>query len=133
MNNEISVSSIPVKSLKVRLQFIRVCTSLDTGTLIWLTSKYLLCNTLPKENHGCKWRKQAFYHGSKREVSGHPRGPRGKRDGGYSFSLLPIVFLMTAYLVLHRGSNPLNFLALECKEKDCSVSPLSLCIGGLRG
>lgn len=66
MNDEISVFIIPVKSLKVPLQFIRVCNSLDTGIVIQLTSKYLLCNTLPRENHGWKSRKRAFYDSSKK-------------------------------------------------------------------
>lgn len=52
---------------------------------------------------------------------------------GYSVSLLPIAFLITASPVLHSGSNPLQLVALEFREKDNSVSPLSMYIQGLGG
>lgn len=132
MNDEISIFIIPVEILKVHLQFSRVHTSSDTGTLIQLTSKYLLCNTLPRENHGWKSRKQTLWQ-LQEEISGHPRGPRGERVVGYSVSLIPIAFLITASPVWHSGNNPLRLLALEFKGKDRSVCPLGMYIQGFWG
>lgn len=57
MNDEISIFIIAVKSLEVHLQFIIAWTSLDIGDLIQLTSKYLICNTPPWQNHSWKSRK----------------------------------------------------------------------------
>lgn len=77
--------------------------------------------------------KTGFSRQLQEEISGYPRGRRGERDVGYSVSLLPIAFLITASLVLHSSSNPLHLLVLEFKEKDNNVSLFRMYIQGFGG